>query len=65
MYKRYMVFSWDVVDNEKPFDCVDDTFDDLQQAKDYIASNDLINRYEDSGNPQFCIFDRISGLFVS
>jgi hypothetical protein len=56
-YKRYMIFEWSDYDNPSPFDCVVASFDDVQEARNYIE--DFI-----SHPLNILIFDRIEGKSV-
>ncbi|MEN6423227.1 MAG: hypothetical protein ABFD76_14910 [Smithella sp.] len=55
-YKRYMIFAWDEYDNVPPFDCIIDSTDDLDAAKEILKNN----KYDQLG----CIFDRIEGVML-
>ena len=54
-FKRYMFFMWDEFDNTDPFSCIEESFDDLQDAIN------IFNEHKAYGK---CIFDRVEGCVV-
>ncbi len=56
IYKRYMVFAWLEYDNTEPFNCCEDSFDNLEEAQTLFES------LKDFGK---CIFDRVEGKMVT
>lgn len=59
-FKRYMVFKWYEWDDSCPLDKCEDSFDDLQDAKDKCdrTENDM------SDFSRTCIFDRVEGVKI-
>lgn len=60
-YKRFMVFVWSEYDNVAPFNCVQDSFDSIEDAMTLAF---LAGGFDEESNPLFCIFDRQEGVIV-
>lgn len=60
-YERYMVFKWSEYDNVSPFECLDRSFSDIGEAKQYTLEN---GECDDDGYELYCIFDRIDGVMI-
>ena len=57
-YQRYMVFYWTEYDNVPPFQCIDSSYDDLDEAK---AKAKKLKEDDDDGS---CVFDRVKGVII-
>ena len=54
-FKRYMIFEWDEYDNADPFNCIVESFDNLEDATDLFKRRKVYGK---------CIFDRVDGCVV-
>jgi hypothetical protein len=57
-----MLFSWSEYDNPDPFDCVEDSFDNINDAKNALRNAAAIDEDGDAGLA--CVFDRVDGVFI-
>ena len=60
-YGRYMVFTWSEYDNVEPFECMEDSFDTEDDAKDCAAAQGSVS---EDGTKLYCVFDRVGGVFL-
>lgn len=56
-YKRYMVFVWHDCDNVSPFECIHDSFDDLD-----VATGEMWLAFNTLNCDCACVFDREDGV---
>jgi len=57
-YNRYMVFTWSEYDNVSPFECVEETFSEKDQAIKYAHQR---GNKEEDGTLLYTVFDRVEG----
>jgi len=58
---RYMFFTWSEYDNPSPFECLEQTFSDIEESKEFAKVN---GGHSGDGEPLYCVFDRVEGKML-